>query len=66
MLEHMTTEHHIKDLKFNTEAQQFYQQLRQERMKVIDEGHGKRFDIIYSHLLEPFRRKLDQDHNALF
>ena len=34
-------------------------------MKVIDEGHGKRFDIIYSHLLEPFRQKLDQDHNEL-
>lgn len=40
-----------KKVSQQVEAEEFYHQLRQDQLKVIDEGHGKRFDILYSDLL---------------
>jgi len=44
----------VKELILNKHADMFYQELRDEQIKVIDSGFdGQRFDIMYSDILKP-------------
>jgi hypothetical protein len=44
----------VKELILNKHADMFYQELREEQIKVVDTGfEGQRFDIMYSDILKP-------------
>ena len=44
----------VKELILNKHADKFYQELRDEQLKVIDSGFdGQRFDIMYADILKP-------------
>lgn len=58
-------EQQIKLVEFNTQAQEFYGKLREEQMKVINEGHDNKFDSLYKHLLEPFRKQMNEEYLQL-
>ena len=54
-----------KKVSQQVEAEEFYHKLRQDQLKIIDEGHGKRFDMLYSDLLQDNRQADQQALKAL-
>lgn len=61
LIQRQEAEAKIKAVVFNTKAQEFYHQFREDQIKIIDQGHRGRFDVMYKHLLKPIHDKLNAE-----
>lgn len=43
----------MKKALFDNKVHDFYRKLRENQIKIIDQGHNIRFDKVYAHLFNP-------------